>query len=62
MATTLRELNGFDQTPATLAGATVRSPAAEVSAVQLHRSALATIADLYGIVVLSAADLGRAVV
>ncbi|MEU1523327.1 isochorismatase family protein [Nocardia rhamnosiphila] len=37
----------------------LRTPAAEVSATQLHHSALATIADLYGTVVLSAADLGQ---
>jgi nicotinamidase-related amidase len=40
----------------------LRSPAAEVSATQLHHSALATIADLYGVVALSAADLGQAAV
>lgn len=36
----------------------LRSPVAEVSAEQLHHSALATITDLYGIVVPSVAELG----
>ncbi|MEV0363481.1 isochorismatase family protein [Nocardia fusca] len=36
----------------------LKTSVAEVSATQLHHSALATIADLYGTVVPSAADLG----
>lgn len=37
---------------------TLRSPAGEVPAEQLHAAALATIGDLYGVVVPTAADLG----
>lgn len=36
----------------------LRSVAGELPAVQVHRAALATIADLYGVVVPTAADLG----
>lgn len=53
-------LNGLRPTVVADACATrtLRSPVAEVPAAQLHAAALATIGDLYGVVVPTAADLG----
>ncbi|MFD6106879.1 cysteine hydrolase family protein [Nocardia salmonicida] len=44
-------------TPTVVANACATRPLAQVSATQLHTSALATIADLYGVVVPTPADL-----
>ncbi|MFD9550087.1 cysteine hydrolase family protein [Nocardia salmonicida] len=44
-------------TPTVIANACATRPLAQVSATQLHTSALATITDLYGVVVDSPADL-----